>query len=177
MYLVALLQSAENRDCTLDARLPDIDRLKPPLERGILLDVLAIFVERRRANDVKLAAGEHRLEHVAGIHRSFSLPGADEVVELVDEHHELLLPFSELLEHSLESLFEFSAKFCAGDQRSEIEREQSLVLQSLRHVAIRHALSETFSDCRLAHARLANQNRIVLGAPGKNLNHTAYLFV
>src|SRR5687768_4020782 len=165
MYLVPLLQAAKNRDCALDAGLTDVHRLKAALERCVLLDMLPIFVERRRADDVQLAAREHRLEHVAGVHRSFGLPRPNEVVELVDEHDELRFPFSELLEHSLEPLLEFAAEFCACNQSPEIERKQPLVLQALRDVAVGHSLSKTFGNRSLAHSGLADQDRIVLGAP------------
>ena len=50
MLLVSLFEPAENRDRVLDARLIDEDRLKAPLERRVLLDVLAVLVERRRAD-------------------------------------------------------------------------------------------------------------------------------
>jgi hypothetical protein len=62
--LVALLQAAQDRDRVRHRRLADEDRLEAPLERGVLLDVLAVLVERRRADRAQLAAGQHRLEHV-----------------------------------------------------------------------------------------------------------------
>src|SRR5215211_8282565 len=40
--LVALLEPAEDGDRRLDARLADVDRLEAALERGVLLDVLAV---------------------------------------------------------------------------------------------------------------------------------------
>ena len=60
-------------------------RLEAALERGVLFDVLAVFVERRGADAVQLAASQHRLQQVAGVGRTFGLAGADDVVELVDE--------------------------------------------------------------------------------------------
>jgi hypothetical protein len=53
--LVALLEPAEDRDRVLDGRLPDQHRLETPLERRVLLDVLAVLVERRRADGAQLA--------------------------------------------------------------------------------------------------------------------------
>src|SRR5690242_18753183 len=80
---IALLQAAKDRDRVLDARLAHVHRLEAPFERGVLLDVLTILVERRRADDSQLAAREHRLEHVARVHRAFRLPCTDERVQLV----------------------------------------------------------------------------------------------
>ena len=44
--LVALLQAAQDGDRRLDRRLVDHHLLEPALERGVLLDVLAVLVER-----------------------------------------------------------------------------------------------------------------------------------
>ena len=91
VHLVALAQAAQDRDRVFDAGLVDEDRLKAPLERGVLLDVLAVLVERRRADHVQFAAREHRLEQVAGVHRTLGLAGADDVVHLVDEQQHAAL--------------------------------------------------------------------------------------
>ena len=69
-------------------RLVDDDRLEAALQRGVLLDVLAVLVERGGADHVQLAAGEHRFEHVAGVHRAFGGAGADHGVQLVDEQQD-----------------------------------------------------------------------------------------
>ena len=50
MQFVALLDAAQNRDGGLDTGFRHDDRLKAPFERGVLFDVLSIFVERRRAD-------------------------------------------------------------------------------------------------------------------------------
>ena len=68
---------------------PTMHRLEPALERGVLLDVLAVLVERRRADRVQLAARQHRLEHVRRVHRAFGGAGADDRVQLVDEEDDL----------------------------------------------------------------------------------------
>ena len=50
VHFVALLEPAQDRDGRLDARLGDQHRLEAPLQRRVLLDVLAILVERGRAD-------------------------------------------------------------------------------------------------------------------------------
>src|SRR5215813_7765921 len=70
VHLVALLQPAEDRDRVLDRRLLDHHRLEAAFERGVLLDVFAVFVERRRADAVQFAARERRFEQVSGVHRA-----------------------------------------------------------------------------------------------------------
>jgi hypothetical protein len=87
--LIALFQPAQDRDRVLDRRLVDEHLLETPLERGVLLDVLAVLIERRRADAVQLAARKRGLQHVAGIHRALGLAGADHRVQLVDEEDDL----------------------------------------------------------------------------------------
>src|SRR5829696_3259138 len=52
--LVALLEPAEDRDGVLDGRLADHHGLEAALQRGVLLDVLAVLVERRGADGAQL---------------------------------------------------------------------------------------------------------------------------
>ena len=175
--LVALLEAAEDRDRVLDGRLAHVHGLEAALERGVLLDVLAVLVERGRADRAQLAAGEHRLEHVAGVHRALGGAGADDRVELVDEHDDLALGVGDLLEHGLEPVLELAAVLGAGDHRAQVERDQPAVLEALGDVAGDDPLGEALDDRGLADARLADQHRVVLGAPAEDLDHAADLVV
>ena len=47
-----------------------------------------------------------------------------------------------------------------------------LVLEPLGHVAANDALGQPFDDGGLAHARLADQHGVVLGAPRQDLDDT-----
>ena len=100
VHLVALLQAAQDRDRVLDRGLVHQHLLEAPLERGVLLDVLAVFVERGRADAMQLAARERGLEHVARVHGAFGLAGADHGVQLVDEQDDLAFLLGEIVEHA-----------------------------------------------------------------------------
>ena len=175
--LVPLAQAAQDRDRLLDGRLVDDDRLEAPLERGVLLDVLAVLVERRGADRVQLAAGQHRLEQVRGVHRALGRPGPDDRVQLVDEQDHAALGVLDLLEDGLEALLELAAELGAGDDRPEVERDHALVLERLGHVAADDPLGEALRDRRLADARLADQHRVVLGPPAEHLDDPPDLLV
>ncbi len=168
--LVALAQAAQDRDRVLDGRLADQHRLEAPLERRVLLDVLAVLVERRRADGVQLAARQHRLQHLRRVHRAFGRAGADDRVQLVDEEDDLPLGLGDLLEHGLQPLLELAAILRAGDERAHVEREDLLVLQPFGHVAADDALRQAFDDGRLADAGLADEHRVVLGAARQHLD-------
>ena len=49
VHLVLLLEATQDGHRRLDGRLLDDDLLEAPLEGGVLLDVLTVLVERRRA--------------------------------------------------------------------------------------------------------------------------------
>ena len=116
-------------------RLVDHHRLEAALQRGVLLDVLAVLVEGGRADHVQLAAGQHRLEHVAGVHRALGRAGADHGVQLVDEQQDPPLGGLDLGQHRLQPLLELAAVLRAGHQRAHVEGEDRLVAQPLRDVA------------------------------------------
>ena len=136
VQLVFLLEAAQDRDGVLDRRLGDENRLEAPRQRRILLDVLAIFVERGRADAMQFAARQRRLQKVRRIHRAIRLAGADEGMHLVDEQDDAAFGARHLLQHGFQALLELAAIFRAGDERAQVEREQELVLEALRHIAI-----------------------------------------
>ena len=83
----------------------------------------------------------------------------------------------DLLQHGLEPLLELAAVFRAGDQRAHVERQQLLVLQAVRHVAVDDAQRQALDDGGLADAGLADQHRIVLGAARQHLDGAADFLV
>ena len=83
----------------------------------------------------------------------------------------------DLLQHRLQPLLELAAVFRAGDHRAQVERQQLLVLQRLRHVAVDDAQRQALDDGGLADAGLADQHRVVLGAAGEHLDGAADFLV
>ena len=156
---------------------PTYTVLEPALERGVLLDVLAVLVERRRADQAQLAAREHRLDHVAGVDRALGAARADDRVQLVDERDDLALGVGDLLQHRLEPLLELAAVLRARDHRADVERDHALVAQTVGDVALDDAARETFDDRGLADAGLADEHRVVLRAPRQHLDDPADLLV
>ena len=148
--------------------LIDQHGLEAAFERGILFDVLAIFVERGGADAVQFAARQHGLEQVAGVHGAFGLARADHGMQFVDEEDDFAGRVLHFLEDGLQALFELAAKLGAGDQARPCRaRRCLLVLQAFGHVAAHDAQRQAFDDRGLAHARLADQHRVVLGAAAK----------
>ena len=177
VLLVLFLEAAQDRDRVLDARLVDEHRLEAAGKRRVLLDMLAVFVERGRADAMQFAARQRRLQQVRRVHRAVGLAGADQRVHLVDEQDDAAGGRRDFRQHGLQPLLELAAIFRAGDQRAHVERHQLLVLQRLGHVAIDDAQRQAFGDRGLADAGFADQHRIVLGAPRQHLDGAADFLV
>ena len=116
--LVAFLEAAKDRDRVLHRRLADEHGLEAALQRLVLLDVLAVLVQRRRADAAQIAARQRRLEHVGRVDRALRAAGADQRVQLVDEQDDAAGRRLDLLEHGLEAVLELAAVLAARDQRA-----------------------------------------------------------
>ncbi|KIT81875.1 hypothetical protein QT20_00095, partial [Staphylococcus aureus] len=117
------------------------------------------------------------LEQIARIHRALGLPRADQLMHLVDEQDDVAFAGLYFVEHALQPLLELATIFRARDQAAHVERHQRAVLEVVGHVAIGDAQRQPFGDGGLADAGFADQHRIVLGAPGKDLDRAADLLV
>jgi hypothetical protein len=89
-------------------------------------------------------------------------------VQLVDEDDDVRV-VGQLLHDRLEALFELTAVLRAGDDQRDVEGEDALVGEEVRHVAVDDLLRQAFDDRRLADARLADEHGVVLGAAAQHL--------
>ena len=64
-----------------------------------------------------------------------------------------------------------------GDERAQVQRDDALVLERLGHVAADDPLGQALDDGRLADARLADEDRVVLGPAAQDLDDAADLVV
>ena len=60
--LVAVPQALEDLDGVFQRGLADLDRLEPTFQRRVLLDVLAVLVERGGADRLQFATGQLGLQ-------------------------------------------------------------------------------------------------------------------
>ena len=173
--LVAVAQALEDVDGERHARLVHLDRLEATLERGVLLEVLAVLVDRGGADGLQLAAGQHRLEDGGGVDGALGGTGTDQRVDLVDEEDDVAAR-ADLLEHLLQALLEITAVAAARHERTEVERVELLARERLGHLVGHDLLGQALDDGRLADARLADEDRVVLGAPRQHLHDAFDLF-
>mmetsp|Transcript_18459 Transcript_18459/g.58104 ORF Transcript_18459/g.58104 Transcript_18459/m.58104 type:complete len:705 (-) Transcript_18459:244-2358(-) len=176
--LVPLAEAAQDGDRRLDRGLADLDLLEAPLEGAVALDVLAVLVVRRRADDAELAAREERLEEVPGVHGALRPTRADDRVDLVDEaDHARRRGRRDLAQHRLEPLLELPAVLRARDQGAHVQGPQLHAAHPLGDVVLDDARREALGDRRLAHARRPDEYRVVLRAPRQDLDHAPNLVV
>jgi hypothetical protein len=175
VLLVLAADALEDEDGVVHGGRLDLHGLEAAVERGVLLDILAVFVERGRADALQLAAAEGGLEDVGGVHRALGGAGTDDGVQLVDEEDDVLGAL-DLVHHGLDALLELAAVFGAGDHEGEVEGDDLLVGEDLRHVALGDFLREALDDGGLAHAGLADEHGVVLGAAAQDLDDAAISF-
>ena len=176
VLLVALTDAEQDLDRLLERRLLDHHRLEAALESRVALDVLAVLVERGRADALELAPRQRWLEDVRSVDRALGGTGTDQRVELVDEE-DRVVGVPELLDDLLEALFELAAVLGAGHERPDVERQDPLVQQRLGHVARDDPVRQTLGDRGLADAGLPDQRRVVLQPARQDLDDTLDLLL
>ena len=170
VLLVLGLQALQDRDRVRDRGLLDHDRREPPGQGRVALD-LAVLGQRGGADHPQLAAGEHRLEHVGGIHRALGRAGAKHRVQLVDEQDHATLGAGHLIEQGLQTLLECAPELGAGDHPGQVERDHAHAAQRLGHVLVGDPEGQALGDRGLADAGLADQRGIVLAPAAERLDH------
>ncbi len=169
--LILLAYVVENHTRLLGSGRLDHYLLETTLEGTVILNVLAIFVDRRGTYTLYLTACKRRLEKIGGIHRAGRIAGTDYGVKLVDKQYHILV-FGELVKNTLDTLLKLSAIFRASYKRSHVERHHTLVKKYARHLAAHDAESEPLDNGRLAHSRLTDEHRIVFLATAEYLGET-----
>ena len=138
--------------------------------------MFAILIEGGSANHVQFATGEHRLEHVSGIHGPFGSTGANHGVEFVDEEDDILTILN-LFQYRLEALLKLTTILCTGDQCAEVEGNDLAILERFGDITPHDALGQPLDDSGLADTRFTDQDGIVFGAAAQDLDDPADLLI
>ena len=121
MHLVALLEAAQDGNGVFHRGFSHVHLLEPALQGRVLFDVLTELIERGCPDHAQLAAGQHWLEHVAGIHGPFGGPGTHHGMHFVDECDDLTLGVGDLFEYSFQPLLELPAVLGPGHHGGQIQ--------------------------------------------------------
>ena len=108
MLLILRAQSFENLDRLLLTRLFDHNRLETALKCCILLNILAVLLDSRRADQLDLSACKRRFQDIGRIDCALSSTSSDDRVNLVDEKQNLSI-LANLGDHFLDALLKLTA--------------------------------------------------------------------
>ncbi len=171
VLLEARLQALEDVDGFLHRRLDHVDLLEAARQGRVLLEDAAVFGEGGRADALELAArasaGLSRLDASSVPPEAAPAPIRVWISSMKRMRVGLVL---QRLEHALEALLEVAAVLGAGQQRAHVERVHAGFGQDLGHVVLRDAPGQALGDGGLAHAGLADQQRVVLAAAAQDLD-------
>ena len=176
MLLILFPQTLQNLQCGFLTGLTYGNRLETTLQRSVLFDVLAVFIQSCCTDDLDLAAAESRLQNIGGVYGALSGACADNGVQLIDEKDDVAVLFS-LLHYLLDTVFKFAAVLSTGYHAGKIQREQLFVQQLFRHFALCNFLSQSLGNGRLANTGLTDKTGVVLTAAGQDLDHPLDLFI
>ena len=177
VVFVFFLQASHNGDALGGGRLVHRHHLETAFEGLVALEVFLVLVQGRRSDGPQFAAGQGRLEDVGGVHRARGASGADQGMDFIDEEDDLSVALHDFLDDPLEPFLKFALVLGAGNQGAQVEGVDAFALEVFRDLPVHDFLGDAFADGRLAHARLADQDGVVLGPSGKNLKHPPDLVV
>ena len=177
VVLVALLQTAQDRDGRELIRLIDHYGLESALQGLVLLEILLILIQGGGTDGTELTTGEGWLQNVGGIHRTLTTAGTYQRVDLIDEEDDAAFCLRHLVDDALQALLKLTLILRTCHQRTHIEGIELFVLQVLWHVATYDTTCQTFHDGGLTSTWLTNQDRVVLRMTGEDLQQTTDLIV
>ena len=176
VLLILFPQALQNLQCGLLAGLTYGNRLETTLQRGVLFNVLAVFIQGCCTDNLDLAAAESRLQNIGGVYGSLSGACADNGVQLVDEKDDVAVLFS-LLHYLFDTVFKFAAVLSTSYHAGKIQREQLFVQQLFRHFTLGNFPSQSLGNGRLADTGFTDKTGVILTAAGQYLDHPLDLFI
>ena len=168
MVLVAVLDVLQDLQRLLRRGRFDDHLLESTLQGTVLLDRLAIFVERRGTDTLHHAPRQGWLEDIGSIHRARRRSRTDDGVDLVDEDDHLRVALY-LLEDRADTLLKLTPVFRSRHDTRHVERHDPLVEKRGRRAVLDDHLRQSFYDGTLAHTGFADEHRIVLLAASQDL--------
>ena len=140
--------------------LVDDHRLEAALQRGVLFDIFAVFLQGGGADDLDLAPAQGGLQDVGGVHAALCVACAHQIVDLVDDQNNIAQRL-DLLDQALHAALKLAAELGPRHHGGHIQQPNLLVLQLVGHIACGDLLGQTLGNGRLAHARLADETGVV----------------
>mmetsp|Transcript_26776 Transcript_26776/g.58372 ORF Transcript_26776/g.58372 Transcript_26776/m.58372 type:complete len:1072 (-) Transcript_26776:90-3305(-) len=174
--LVALAQTLQNLEGLIDGGLRHVHWLETALQRRVLLNVLAVLIKGGGTNALQLATSQGGLQDVGCINGTLSGTSSDQGVHLINHQNDVVV-LLDLIHELLQTLLKLTTVLGTGNQQTHVKGDDLLALNGLRHVTVADLLGQTLSHGGLAHTRLTDKARVVLGTTTQNLDHTLNLLL
>src|SRR5690606_1245528 len=100
--------------------------LKAAVECTVFLDKLTILIQRSCSDALDFSARKGRLEHIGSVKRAGGSTSTYDGMDFINEKNDIRR-FLQFVHHRFHPLFELSAVFGTGDQRSKIEGNNAFV--------------------------------------------------
>ena len=171
VLLVAAAQVVQDLQRFVGRGRLELYLLEAAFECAVLFDGFAVFVDGGSADALHFAACQGRFQDIGGIETARRRTGTDNRVYLIDEKNDFIVLF-EFFDELAQTFFKLSAILRAGHDGRHVERHDALSCEHARGFAAGDALREAFHDRALAHAGVADENRVVLLAAAEYLHHT-----
>ena len=98
-------------------------------------------------------------------------------MQFVDEQDDVSVCGGDFLQDGFQAFLEFTAVFRACNQRAHVKSDNPFVLQGFRHVAAHDTRREPLHDGSLSDTGFTDEDRVVLGPAGEDLDCPADLVV
>ncbi len=168
MVFIQALYAAQNIDRLIDRRFVNVHRLETALQSGVAFDVFPVFVEGGCPDALQFTPRQGRFEDIGRIHGAPGRARAHQHVNLIDE--EDTVRAFELVDDLFQPLFKLATVDRARYKAANVELQHPFVEQWIGNIPCHNTLREPFNDSCLAHPRITNQRRVVLGASGQDLD-------
>ena len=127
VLFVVDFDALQHLDGVVEGRLLHLDGLETAFQRGILLDILAVFRKGGGADDLHLSAGQRGLHDVGGVHGAVGIPRAHDVVNFVNEQDHVA-GAAHFGQQALDPLLELAPELGAGHKGGQVQQVNFLVL-------------------------------------------------
>ncbi len=171
--LISLFQSPQNGNSILHGGFFHHNRLKAPLQRRVLFNILPVFIQSSGADTMQFPPCQHGFQHIARIQRSVGLTCAHNGMQFVNKQYDLPVAVLYILQNGLQTFLKFPTVLGACHQSAHIQCKNLFVFQALWDVSPDNTLCQSFHHRRLAHAGLPDQHRIIFGLSGKNTDNVS----